>query len=152
MPCLPMIRVATWMRPLLYLPSPLEWWWWMRYCGGGGYGISKAAGLHRGGMWWWVLSPSLLPFYIGGGGRFREPTEPRAEYADRAFTNNVPFNETGPTEPVTAVRYWRVCLYRWSPKLRDVFVFWTPFLHTNSDLGVLRLVELIWTRAKTSQP
>jgi hypothetical protein len=37
----------------------------------------------------------------------------------------------------------------WSLKLLMCMVFWLPFPHANSDLSVLWLVGLVWTRATT---
>jgi hypothetical protein len=92
------------------------------------------------------------PHYIGVGSWFREPIEPGAGYDHRAFTNVVMFHETEMTELSTGGRYGRAMPMPMVAKLVDAFVFWTSFFHTNSNLGVLRLVELIWTRATTSLP
>ena len=99
-----------------------------------------------------VLSLDSSHPYIGAGGRFREPTELGAEYAHRAFTNVVPFDETEPTEARTAVRYGRGLPVPMVAKPSVDFVFCSPFLHTDSDLGVLQLVELVWMRDTTPWP
>lgn len=76
--------------------------------GGGGYGEGSGGRAPSLGRGWIVFSLDSSPPYIGVGGRFREPTELGAEYAYRAFTNVVPFDETEPSEPSTGGRYRRV--------------------------------------------
>jgi hypothetical protein len=46
-------------------------------------------------------------------------------------------------------RYDRMGPYPCSPKFLKSSIFWAPFSHTNSILGILRLVGLIWMRATT---
>jgi hypothetical protein len=91
----------------------------------------------------WIISPLwLLPsLYRHPGGRFLEPTELGAEYAHWAFTKVVPFDEMEPTKVHTAVRSVPMVAMP-----SDAFGFCSLFLHTDSDLGVVQLVDLVWMR------
>lgn len=97
-------------------------------------------------------SPWLLPSLYRRWRSVSRTDGARAEYAHRTFTNVVPFDETKPTEPSTGGRYGWGLPVPMVAKLADAFVFCSLFLHTDSYLGVLRLVELVWTRATTPCP
>jgi hypothetical protein len=112
--------------------------------------MEAVVGIQPHGCIWMCPPPWLIPsLYRYSGGRFREPTKLGAEYAHRAFTNVVPFDEAEPKEVRTAVRYGRGLAVPMAAIPADAFVFCSSCLHTNSDLGVPWLVGLLWTRATT---